>query len=78
MTVGAAIGWLASIMMRRDTLRQSFANMGVGSVGALATHAFANDKMALQAISAEALLLGAVGAIVLLGLSFIVQRSIVG
>lgn len=77
MTFGAAIGWLASIMMREDTLKKSLANIAIGSVGALASYALAADKLALDTLSPEAILLGGLGAMVLLALSAILQRQIV-
>ena len=72
--LGAAIGWLMSISTNRDSLRQSLTNIAIGSAGSLATFLLVSDRTAVNVLSPLALLLGVVGAVILLGLSMLVRQ----
>lgn len=76
MTVGAAIGWLASIMMQQDTVRRSCTNIVIGAIGALLGYALASKKLAIDTLSPESILMGALGAMVLLAFGTLLQRRI--
>lgn len=78
MTIGAAIGWLASILMRQDSLKQSLANIVIGSIGALTSFGFASDHFEIDTLSPQALVFGALGATIFLVITTLLKRRVIG
>ncbi|WP_344705363.1 hypothetical protein [Parerythrobacter jejuensis] len=77
MTIGAAIGWLASIMMRQDSVRKSLTNIAIGIVGALLSFGVVSQKLVPNSLSPETILIGAFGAAACLVVSMAVQGDLV-
>jgi uncharacterized membrane protein YeaQ/YmgE (transglycosylase-associated protein family) len=75
LTLGAALGWLAAIMLRHDSLRQSLTDIAAGALGAIGGYLAAGGRVDSQAISIESLLLGALGAAVLLAAMVLFRRQ---
>lgn len=77
LTLGAAVGWLAAIMMRQDSLAQSLVNIAIGAIGALGGMVMTGDQPDSFAISVESLVFGVLGAVLLLAVAAIFRRQIV-
>ncbi len=77
LVLGAALGWLAAILLRHDSLRQSLADIAIGAIGSLTGYLAAGGRPDSAAIGLESLVLGAVGATVLLILSTFFSRQII-
>lgn len=60
--LGAAIGWLAAIMLGHDSLRQSMIDILAGTFGSLAAYLAGGGHADSPAISVDLLLVGALGA----------------
>ena len=65
--VGSVLGWLASILSRTDHGPGIALNVAIGAAGALVVGVLASSESLLVGLSANALLLAMVGAIVFLG-----------
>lgn len=77
-TLGSAIGWLAAILLRQDSVGQSFTNIAIGAFGALASHLIVGGGLSSSAIDPEALLLGGIGAGLFLALATVLRRRVLG
>lgn len=66
--VGGVLGWLASIIMRRDDRQGLLLNVAVGIAGTLVAGLVSNSGSILSGLSAQALLTSLAGALVLLAL----------
>jgi uncharacterized membrane protein YeaQ/YmgE (transglycosylase-associated protein family) len=77
-TLGAALGWFAAIMLRHDSLRQSLTDIAAGAVGAVGGYLVTGGQIDSPAISIESLLLGALGAAALLAAAVFFRRQIAG
>jgi uncharacterized membrane protein YeaQ/YmgE (transglycosylase-associated protein family) len=73
--VGGILGWLASILSRSDDGRGIALNLTLGVMGALVAGALASNDSLLIGLSARALLLALVGAVVVLGAFNVVRAS---
>ena len=76
--VGGIAGWLASIVMRRDSSMGIFWNIVVGCVGSVVGNAVAGPlgfAGSVQEFSIEGLAIALVGAVILLGIVNLVQRG---
>jgi uncharacterized membrane protein YeaQ/YmgE (transglycosylase-associated protein family) len=76
--VGGIAGWLASIVMRRDSSMGIFWNIVVGCVGSVVGNAVARPlgiSGSVQEFSVKGLAIALVGAVVLLGIVNLVQRG---
>lgn len=76
-TLGAAIGWLASILVRQDSVGQSFSNIAAGAIGAIASFAVAGKSFDSATLDPESLALGVVGAAILVAIVAVFRRQIV-
>jgi uncharacterized membrane protein YeaQ/YmgE (transglycosylase-associated protein family) len=74
---GAFIGWIASLVMRRDGQQGSLANILVGVVGAAIGGFLFNRGVSPDFLSLGSMLTALVGAVVLLGIVNLVQRGAV-
>lgn len=72
--VGGILGWLASIVTRRDLTTDILADVVVGIVGSLVVGLIANGESILGGLSAKALLLALIGSVVSLALFNLVYR----
>ncbi|RXZ64551.1 GlsB/YeaQ/YmgE family stress response membrane protein [Pelagerythrobacter rhizovicinus] len=75
---GALLGWLAAIVLRIEEGRGIMANVAAGSVGAVIGGVIGNRGSVLSGISAISLLVGAVGALVLLGVLALFRNRLDG
>ena len=75
-TLGSAVGWLTAILLRQDSVKQSFINIGVGAAGAVASYGLTGEGMKSGAVSPQTLIIGVVGAAVLLAIVAILRREI--
>jgi uncharacterized membrane protein YeaQ/YmgE (transglycosylase-associated protein family) len=77
--VGGIAGWLASIIMRRDSSMGIFWNIVVGCVGSVIGNAVAGPLLgvggSVQEFSVVGLLIAILGAVILLGIVNLVQRG---
>ena len=77
--VGGVAGWLASMVMNRDSSMGIFWNIVVGIIGSLIGNAIAGPLLGIggsvQEFSITGLIIAVVGAIVLLGIVNLVQRG---
>ncbi|HEX7710289.1 MAG TPA: GlsB/YeaQ/YmgE family stress response membrane protein [Sphingomonadaceae bacterium] len=77
--VGGIAGWLASIIMRRDSSMGIFWNIVVGCVGSVIGNAVAGPLLGIggsvQEFSVVGLLIAILGAVILLGIVNLVQRG---
>lgn len=77
--VGGVAGWLASLVMSRDSSMGIFWNIVVGCIGSLIGNALAGPlfgvRGSVQEFSLTGLLIAFVGAIVLLGIANLFQRG---
>ena len=77
--VGGIAGWLASILMRRDSSMGIFWNIVVGCVGSVVGNAVARPLLgvsgSVQEFSIMGLLIAVLGAVILLGIVNLVQRG---
>lgn len=73
---GGILGWLASILARSDDGRGIALNIVLGMVGALIGGALGSSESLLLGLSAEALLLALLGAVVLLAGFNAARRSL--
>jgi uncharacterized membrane protein YeaQ/YmgE (transglycosylase-associated protein family) len=77
--VGGIAGWLASIMMRRDSSMGIVWNIVVGCVGSVIGNAVAGPLLgvggSVQEFSIVGLLIAVLGAVILLGIVNLVQRG---
>ena len=64
--IGGILGWLASIVARRDDGRSIAFNVALGILGSFVAGAFASQDSLLIGLSATALLAAIVGAAVVL------------
>ena len=65
--VGSVLGWLASILSRTDDGQGIALNVAVGAAGALVAGMLASSESLLVGLSANALLVAMLGAVVFLG-----------
>jgi uncharacterized membrane protein YeaQ/YmgE (transglycosylase-associated protein family) len=77
--VGGIAGWLASIVMRRDSSMGIVWNIVVGCVGSVVGNAVAGPLLgvggSVQEFSIIGLVIAVVGAVILLGIVNLVQRG---
>jgi uncharacterized membrane protein YeaQ/YmgE (transglycosylase-associated protein family) len=77
--VGGIAGWLASILMRRDSSMGIVWNIVVGCVGSVIGNAVAGPLLgvggSVQEFSIVGLLIAVLGAVILLGIVNLVQRG---
>jgi uncharacterized membrane protein YeaQ/YmgE (transglycosylase-associated protein family) len=76
--VGGIAGWLASIVMRRDSSMGIFWNIVVGCVGSVVGNAVARPLGivgSVEEFSIKGLAIALVGAVILLGIVNLVQRG---
>ena len=77
--VGGIAGWLASILMRRDSSMGIVWNIVVGCVGSVVGNAVAGPLLgvggSVQEFSVVGLLIAVLGAVILLGIVNLVQRG---
>jgi uncharacterized membrane protein YeaQ/YmgE (transglycosylase-associated protein family) len=77
LAVGAALGWAATIITRRDDGRSIMTCVAAGSAGALVAGILASGESLVFGLSAVALLSGIAGAVVVLaGMHLARTRSI--
>lgn len=62
LTLGSALGWLAAILFKQDSVKQSFTNIAAGGIGALITYALGANRSEAASVSPDALILGTLGA----------------
>jgi len=70
--VGCTIGWLASIVLRRETNAEIVANLAVGTAGSVLAGGMVSHIALMSGLSATSLLVGILGAVVLLGLTNVI------
>lgn len=80
LAIGGVIGWLASILMKRDASMGILMNIVVGCVGSIVGRFFLGTFLGGGSLRGDAfdpmtLLTAFIGAIVLLGIANLVQRS---
>lgn len=68
LVIGALLGWLAAIVMRIEHGSGIMANVGAGSLGALIGGVLGNKGFILYGVSAIAIPVAVLGALVLIGL----------
>jgi len=73
LVMGATLGWLAAIVLQRDSRDGILRNVGAGMVGAIVAGSVMNPDTILRGISATALLLAVVGAAALIALANVVR-----
>lgn len=77
--VGGIAGWLASMVMNRDSSMGIFWNIVVGCVGSLVGNALAGPLLGVQgtvqAFSLTGLLIAFAGAVILLAIVNLIQRG---
>ena len=76
--VGGVAGWLASLVMNRDASMGIFWNIVVGCVGSIIGNLIANQfgiAGSVQEFSITGLIVAVVGAVILLGVMNLIQRS---
>ncbi|MHA6332186.1 hypothetical protein ACXYL9_00765 [Qipengyuania sp. CAU 1752] len=74
LTVGAVMGWLASILWKQDTLRLSLVNMALGAASALLCNMALGFQLESTAIHSEALWVGAACAVVAVSITALLRR----
>ena len=67
--IGGVVGWLASIIMRRDAQQGIILNIVVGIVGAMIAGFFFSGGSINGAITVRSFLLSLVGAVILLAIA---------
>jgi uncharacterized membrane protein YeaQ/YmgE (transglycosylase-associated protein family) len=72
---GALVGWLASLVMRRDSSMGALGNIVVGVVGAFIGGFLFNRDISPNVLSVGSLLTAFVGAIILLAIANLVSRG---
>lgn len=65
--IGALLGWLAAIILRREANRDVLSNVAAGVLGAVLGGALASSVSILSGLSATALLLAVVAAAAAIG-----------
>ena len=75
LTLGAATGWLAAVLMRQDTLSQSLTNIALGALGSLGSALVTGTPADSGSISVESLVFGVLGAVILLALAAVFRRQ---
>ena len=76
LVAGAAIGWVASMMMRTNAQQGTILNIVVGVIGALiGGFLFGSSTINQNVFNVNALLVSLVGAVVLLAVVNLVQRG---
>lgn len=78
LAVGAVVGWIASILLRRDTLRLSVANMAIGAAGALLGSLALGFRPDPDGIAVETLLIGVAAAALAVTVVAFLQRGKTG
>ena len=77
--VGGVAGWLASLVMNRDSSMGIFWNIVVGCVGSVIGNMIAGPLLGIsgsvQEFSITGLIVAVVGAVVLLGIVNLIQRG---
>ena len=73
--VGGIVGWLASIIMRRDAQQGIILNIVVGIIGAMIAGFFFSGGDINNGISVRSFLLSLVGAVVLLAIVNLFTRK---
>ena len=74
LTVGAVMGWLASILWKQDTIRLSVANMALGAASALFGNMAFGYQLGSPGIHSEALWVGAASAVVAVSITALLRR----
>lgn len=72
---GAFVGWIASIVMNRDSQQGTLGNILVGVIGAGIGGFLFNRGISPDFLSLGSMLTALVGAVVLLGIVNVVQRG---
>ena len=76
LVAGAAIGWIASLVMHTDAQQGTLLNIVVGVVGALIAGLLLNQPTINQSVfNLNALVISLIGAIVLLAVVNLVRRG---
>ena len=76
LVAGAAIGWIASMMMHTDAQQGTILNIVVGVIGAMiGGFLFGSSTINQNVFSVTGLLVSLVGAVVLLAIVNLVQRG---
>jgi uncharacterized membrane protein YeaQ/YmgE (transglycosylase-associated protein family) len=76
LVVGAAIGWIASMVMRTNAQQGVILNIVVGVIGAIiGGFLFGSSTINQNVFNVNALLVSLVGAVVLLAIVNLVQRG---
>ena len=74
-TLGSAVGWLAAILLRQDSVKASLTNIGIGAVGAVASYGLTGKSIESSSVSPESLVFGVLGSGLLLGIVAILRRE---
>lgn len=77
LTLGAATGWLAAVLMRQDTFSQSLTNIALGALGSLGSTLVTGKPADSASISVESLVFGVLGAAIFLALATVFRRQMV-
>lgn len=75
LVVGGVVGWLASLIMRRDAQQGIILNIVVGIIGAMIAGFFFSGGSINAAITVRSFLLSLVGAVVLLAIVNLFTRK---
>jgi uncharacterized membrane protein YeaQ/YmgE (transglycosylase-associated protein family) len=76
LVAGAAIGWIASMVMRTNAQQGTILNIVVGIIGAfIGGYLFGSSTINQNVFNLNALLVSLVGAVVLLAIVNLVQRG---
>ena len=73
--IGGVVGWLASIIMRRDAQQGIILNIVVGIIGAMIAGFFFSNGSINGAITFRSFLLSLVGAVILLAIVNLFTRK---
>lgn len=69
LALGSAVGWLAAIVTKRDSFRDSLLSIAIGSAGAIASLAVAGGAFDAQSIHIETLGIGLIGSALALAIA---------
>ena len=69
LTLGSAIGWMAAVLLKQDSVRQSVSHILIGAIGALLGQALASGGIPSDSIEPGSLLIGGIGSALSLALA---------